>query len=317
MKFRKNIKRLLWIASVGFVLLNVVAFFHAYKFTHFSDEPVEKTEGPQKLSFGNKLKTLAFGVNNPRPENSSKPTTAYETIQLKEGIQTECWYIPAENPKGTVVICHGYSGHKSSMLDKAEEFLKMGYNTLIPDFMGSGGSEGNTTTIGYKEADQVKMCYDYLRENGEEHIFFFGTSMGAVAVMKAMDKYALAPQAIIIECPFGSMYKTTCARFKEMGAPTFPAAGLLLFWGGVQTGFWPFSHNPTEYAKSIKCPTLLLYGEEDSKVSQGEIDEIYQNLQGEKDLITYPNAGHENYLLQYKEEWIGDVEVFLSKIEID
>lgn len=312
MKIKKITKRALWLVLVGFILLNVIAFFHAYKFTHFSDEPIEKTEGPQKLSFGSKLKTLVFGIDNPRPENTEEPSITYQTIILKKGVKTECWYMPAENPKGSVVICHGYSGDKSSMLDKADEFLKMGYNTLIPDFMGSGGSEGSTTTIGFKEAEQVKMCYDFLKESGDESVLLFGTSMGAVAIMKALDSYELEPSSIIIECPFGSMYKTTCARFSEMGAPTFPAAGLLVFWGGVQNGFWAFSHNPTEYAKSINCPTLLLYGEKDSKVSREEIDEIYQNLQGEKNLITYPNAAHENYLIQYKEKWVKDVEGFLS-----
>lgn len=84
----------------------------------------------------------------------------------------------------------------------------------------------------------------------------------------------------MIECPFGSMYKTVCARFKTINAPTFPMAGLLVFWGGIQNNFWAFEHNPT----NIKCPTLLLYGAKDGKVSKEEIDEIYNNLGGQKKL---------------------------------
>lgn len=75
--------------------------------------------------------------------------------------------------------------------------------------------------------------------------------MGAVAVMKAVGGQGVQPAGIIIECPFGSMYKTVCARFKMMNAPTFPMAGLLVFWGGIENGFWAFGHNPIEYAKSI------------------------------------------------------------------
>lgn len=45
---------------------------------------------------------------------------------------------------------------------------------------------------------QVKSCYDYLAKEGEQHIFLFGTSMGAVAILKAMDDYALSPKGIII-----------------------------------------------------------------------------------------------------------------------
>jgi hypothetical protein len=85
---------------------------------------------------------------------------------------------------------------------------------------------------------------------------------------------------IILECPFGTLYKTTCARFDNMGVPAFPMAGILLFWGSVQNGFWAFSHQPEEYAKAVKCPALLLYGEKDEKVSRKEIDIIFENLAG-------------------------------------
>ena len=34
--------------------------------------------------------------------------------------------------------------------------------------MGSGGSQGNQTTIGFYESKQVKETYDYLNEKGEK-----------------------------------------------------------------------------------------------------------------------------------------------------
>src|SRR5690606_3486437 len=198
------------------------------------------------------------------------------------------------------------------MTNVAKIFDSLQFNTLLVDFMGSGGSEGNNTTIGYKEADQVKTAFEFVKEKGEKNIYLFGTSLGAVAIMKAMDDYALAVSGLILECPFGSMYETVCARFDNMNVPRFPMAGLLVFWGGVQNGFWAFGHNPTEYAKSIQCPTLLLYGEKDEKVSVRETEEIFDNLPGRKKLRTFPDAGHESYLLKYRKEWIEEVSEFLN-----
>ncbi|WP_218148482.1 alpha/beta hydrolase [Parafilimonas terrae] len=298
--------------------MNIVAIFHSYKFTHFADTNIEKTQTPEQLQFGGKLKALFFGVNNPRPINKTKPGGYYETIHLQSNKKIECWYLTkrdgmrADTVKGTVILCHGYGGEKSSMLDKAEIFGNLDYNTFLVDFMGSGGSEGNTTTIGFKEAEQVKTAYDYLVNKGVKNIYLFGTSMGAVAVMKAIKDYDLKPEGIIIECPFGTMYKTVCARFNNMNVPTFPMAGLLVFWGGVQNGFWAFNHNPEDYAKEITCPVLLLYGEEDNNVSRKEIDIIYSNLPGKKMLKTYQFAGHENYLNKYRTEWTHDIEQFLD-----
>ncbi|RYU95230.1 hypothetical protein [Emticicia agri] len=108
-----------------------------------------------------RLKSLAFGINNPRPTNGQFPTKPYQTIQLKSNKMIECWLIKRENAKGTVVLFHGFAGEKSSLLEKSVVFEQLGYNTLLVDFMGSGGSEGNQTTIGFFEAAEVKTCVDF------------------------------------------------------------------------------------------------------------------------------------------------------------
>ncbi len=70
--------------------------------------------------------------------------------------------------------------------------------------------------------------------------------------------------------------------------------------------------NPTGYAKKINCPALLLYGAKDEKVSRQEIDKIFTNLIGKKQLKIYQEAGHENYLAKYKNEWTQDIAQFLA-----
>jgi alpha-beta hydrolase superfamily lysophospholipase len=309
---RKLLKSSIWLMVIGFVMINLVAIFHSYTFTHFSTDKITKTESPDKLTFFKKLKTVLLGVNNPRPINKKIPF-GYTTFQLQSNKKIECWqYLQPDSSKGTIAIFHGYCGEKSSMLDKAKEFENLNYNILLVDFMGCGGSEGNQTTVGFKEAEEVKTAFDYLIKRKEKTIYLFGTSMGAVAIMKAINDYQIKPNGIIIECPFGSMYQTTCARFKTMNVPVFPMAGLLVFWGGIQNGFWAMGHQPIEYAKTINCPTLLLYGEKDLNVSRNEIDNIYTNIQGPKTLKTFPLAGHENYLTHYKPEWQQYIYEFLN-----
>lgn len=293
--------------------INVSAIFHSYKFTHFSDNLTEKTESPSNLSWIQKIKILIFGVDNPKPKNQVLPILEYKSIKIKSNREIEGWLIDNHSSKGTVILYHGYSGDKSKLLENASIFHQLGYSVFLIDFMGSGGSEGYQTTIGYYEAEQVRDTYNYILNSGESKIYLFGTSMGAVAMLKAIHDYQFNPSAIIIECPFGSMLETVSARFNEMNVPAFPMANLLLFWGGILNNFNAFDHNPTEYAKKITCPTLLLYGEKDKKVSISEIDEIFKNLDGDKSLVIYPEAGHENYLNLYKSDWKKDVEQFLSK----
>jgi len=290
--------------------MNIIAIFHAYKFTHFSSDAKVKLK-TDRLTAAQKTGILLFGVSNPRPANSNKPAQPFETVMLQSNKQLECWYLKAKNAKGTVLLFHGYQGNKSVLIGQSNIFHELGYNTLLVDFMGSGGSEGNQTTIGYKEAEEVKTCFDYIAAKGEKKIYLCGNSMGAVSIMKAITNYGIAPKAIMIGCPFGSMYKTVGARFDIMGAPKFPMAGLLMFWGGTINGYWAFGHNPVDYAKAIKCPVLLAYGAKDNRVSMAEIKSIYTNLAGQKTLKIYPEGGHD-FLDDCKDKWVKDIAYFLK-----
>jgi alpha-beta hydrolase superfamily lysophospholipase len=310
--FRERLKNKMLIVLVLFILIfNIEAAFHAYKFTHYSkNEDLQRTDS-NKLTLIDKVKILVFGVNNPRPKNLQSPEQPFETIYLKSNKQIECWRIVANESKGNVVLFHGFTDEKSSMLGRANEFIELGYSVLLVDFMGSGGSEGNQTTIGYYEAEEVKTCYEYLVQNNEKNIYLYGTSMGAAAILKSIKDFDLKPAGIILECPFGTMYKTVANRFTNMGVPQIPFVPLLVFWGGLVNGFWGFSHNPVDYASYVSCPTLLFYGEKDSKVTQEEITEIFENLNGKKLLKQYECVGHDDIYSNNSEQWTRDIIDFM------
>ena len=61
--------------------INIVAIFHAYKFTHF-DESLVRTESPDNLSFTEKMSALFFGVSNPKPKTTNFPLRKYSKINL-------------------------------------------------------------------------------------------------------------------------------------------------------------------------------------------------------------------------------------------
>jgi alpha-beta hydrolase superfamily lysophospholipase len=263
------------------------------------------------------IKMLVFGLDIPRANIKKYPVRNFETIKLKSNKEIECWSIKTDSSRGTVILFHGYCDNKSSLIGLSNIFNNLGYSTLLVDFMGAGNSEGNQTTIGYKESEEVKTTYDYLRQQGEKHICLFGASLGAAAVLKAINDYKISPDAIILECPFGTMYEAVCARFKPINIPVFPMAYLLTFWGGVQNGFWAFGFNPADYAKSVKCPTMIIYGGKDILVSRKEIDDIFSNLNCAKQLKIYPNAGHDDYFREYKDQWIEDVGHFINSIHTE
>lgn len=296
---------------IVFLLANIMAFFHARKFTHFDRDATQRVD-PSKVSFIQKLKVMFTGVSLPRPVTHYEPIKPYKTLILQSNVRISCWEMITNDAKGTVVLCHGYGGEKSDMLNRAYTFMNMGYNVLLPDFMGGGASEGNQCTVGFKEADNVKTCVDYLQQKGEQNIYLMGASMGAAAIMRACSIYKMPVKALILECPFGSMRQTVKNRFEMMGVPAFPLSDLLVLWGGVQNGFNAFNHNPEDYAKQINIPVLLLSGGKDDRVKASEILNIYNHLAGKKYLKTYSMAGHESYLNKYQQQWLADVDAFMK-----
>jgi len=309
---KKNLKRIGYITFFMIIIGNFIVYNHVYRFTHFFDAEVEKTKRPEKLNIIDKLKTVFMGVRIPKPKNESTPRVKYETIILKSQEDLEAWYIEVPNNKGKIIMFHGYSSSKSGLLAYSEAFNNKGYSTLLVDFMGSGGSTGNLTTIGLQESHDVKSAYEFVKKQyPDDQIILFGCSMGAVSIMKSLLDFKIKPEKIILECPFGRFKNTTKNRFDVMNLPAFPFTDLLLIHGGIQLDFNLYNHNPTEYAKKIKVPTLLLFGEKDERVSKASIEEIYKNLQGEKTLGILANSEHEVYLNDDRTKWNEFVDGFL------
>ena len=245
---RKFFKYLLRTVIVLFLLLNIIVAFHAYKFTHFYNTG---ELGLNKLKKNKpSIKELLLGFNAEKQKNAA-PDSGYQTVILKtkDGIRLEGWYIPVDSAKGTVCLFHGHGGTKTGINAPAEAFRKMGYNTFQLDFRAHGSSGGNTCTIGYEESEDVKLAYDFVKNQGEKNIVLWGVSLGASTITKAIADYqSIQPNKVILEMPFGTIEDAVKGRMRMMGLPAQPISSLLTFWGGIEHGFWAFNMQPVEYA---------------------------------------------------------------------
>jgi len=300
-----------------FVFLNVLAYRHAHAMTHFADGG-SRPSGPESLSLLGKLKALLGGVEIPRPRNTSTPADVGLAYQVHtfagDAGDLEAWYVPHPKARGLVVMFHGYAACKAGLLREAKGFHELEYACFLVDFRGSGGSGGDATTIGYREADDVEKAVAYARGRWPgERLILFGQSMGAVAVLRALAVNKVAADATILECPFDRLLATVESRFAAMGVPAFPGARLLVFWGGIQQGFNGFSHNPVEYARDVTGPVLLLHGTEDPRVSVLQAEAIFESLPGEKQIHFFKGLGHESFVGKRPDEWTESVGTFLKR----
>lgn len=320
MKFWEKRKRLiLLVILAGFVILNLLAWKHARAMMQFT-ETGEITKPPEELSLMEKINVLLTGVRIPKPKNSETPAhygLTFETHHFPgfDGLKLEAWYIPAQPAKKIILLFHGYAKSKQELLPLASEYNKMGCACLLTDFHGSGGSAGNSTTIGVFESDDVTAAFNYTRRKWPNRSpILHGISMGGAALLRAVSRDGLSPSAVIVESPFNNLPTTTRNRFNAMGLPSFPAAELLLIWGGVQQGINPFKHNPARYAIGVTCPALVLHGESDPFVSMEEAREVFDSLAGRKYFESYRDTGHTLLLKALPGKWRKDIAGFLHKI---
>jgi alpha-beta hydrolase superfamily lysophospholipase len=317
-KWRYYLRLLLWIFIIQFVLLNISAFLNAGRLTKFYDTASLKNQTPSKNIFS-KTWRLFTGPKYAKPQDNIQREYKYESVLLKtdDGKNIDASYAKTDSAsKGTVILFHGLGNNKSNLITESNEFRFMGYNVMLVDFRGHGGSSGYTTTIGYRESEEVKMAYDWLMNKGEKKIFLFGTSMGAVAIIKALSENKMEVAGAILEMPFGSLHQHMKARAKTLGFPKQPFGVLVTFWTGVRRGFNGFKLNSYKNAENVNCPVLFQWGNNDHLVPKAEAENIYQHIGSkQKKFVVYEGGVHSSLLQQNITQWRMEVEDFLQSVK--
>ena len=204
----KSIVRVICIVLLG---LNGLAFVGAYAVTHH--QPPFGLPKPQSVQ-----NPMDIGLNYATHRIAVNPSEWIET-----------WLIPSEQPQGTVLLFHGNHGTKGQqLLPPAKVFHDLGYNTLLVDFRGAGGSSGYTSSIGYWEAEDVSLAVQKAQQLSlEPPLVLYGISMGSAAILRAIATHPFQPDAILLELPFIRLTQAIRSRLSLFPLPTSPMACLL------------------------------------------------------------------------------------------
>ncbi len=295
-----------------FLVFNVILAIQAYRTSYF----YELGEYPPKKASERTFSEKLFGAKVSKRPLSNTPMYAYDTIRLKDGagFQLEAWYVRAPNAKGTIILLHGHNSNKSGVVSEADYFYTLGYNTFLLDVRSHGNSQGNVCTVGYTESDNIKVAADWVAAQGEKNMIFWGTSMGASLILKGIADYHLKPQKVILNAPFGSMHEAVQGFLRHMHMPQTPLSQLMLFWGGLERGYWGFGFKPSDCAKSLEMPVLLQWGRLDDRVTEAETKRIFNNIASkQKKWVLYEKSGHQPFIHSEMELCKETLKAFLAE----
>jgi len=135
-----------------------------------------------------------YATNVPRPqlggERPSDLGLAFvdATFTTSDGVQLAGWYIPSTNG-AAVVLLHGASSTRTSVLGQAAVIAEHGYGVLLFDARGHGDSKGRAMDFGWRGDRDIAAAIDYLQRRSDvdpHRIGAVGMSMGGEEAVGAM-----------------------------------------------------------------------------------------------------------------------------------
>lgn len=239
------------------------------------------------------------------------------SVTSRDGLRLHGYWIPAENPRGTILLAHGY--RSTFLIDFGLAFAfyhALGMNILVPHQRAHGDSEGKYITFGVRESEDMQCWIDYHNKVfGQYQMILSGMSMGASTVLFMADQ-ALPDnvKCIIADCGFTSPQEILDAVFRSV---VHLPSKLTLFVTNILTrmfaGFGLKEKDTCSVLKNAKLPVLLIHGLADDFVPSNMSMQGYDACMGEKELLLVEDAGHGVSFLKDRESYTKCVIAFLEK----
>ncbi|QJQ95110.1 MULTISPECIES: alpha/beta hydrolase [Halomonadaceae] len=227
---------------------------------------------------------------------------AWESVALEteDGLMLDAWWVPAAEPRGTLLFLHGNAGNISHRLASLAHFNRLGLSVLILDYRGYGRSEGRPSEAGI--ARDARAGWRWLREERglpASEIVLFGRSLGsAVAAELAHRKRGDdLPAGVILESPFRSV-----PHLAQQLYPFLPVRWLSRF-----------DYPTQEYVKQIASPLLVIHSREDEIIPFSEGEAVFEAASEPKQMLVI-GGGHNTGFIDSEVEYLQGIEHFLTRI---
>jgi predicted alpha/beta-fold hydrolase len=210
-------------------------------------------------------------------------------------------FVPPENSRFMVVICHGFRGAKENggkIFGFAEKLQELGMGVLAFDFRGSGSSEGDFSRITLtRQAEDLRVIIDYVDSRFALPIILLGRSFGGSTVLAGGSHHSRIAGYVLWSTPI-DLEKTFAAIMPEFSKnqPTDEAviikdeAGEYSLHPDLVLDFG--RHNMESYLQNIQSRPMLIVNASDDEVVD-PINALYIQEKIENcSLFMVDNAGH-------------------------
>jgi hypothetical protein len=206
---------------------------------------------------------------------------AYEDvgIETQDHVRLSGWWVPAANPRGTVLFCHGNGGNIAGCLDSLLIGNRLGLNMLIFDYRGYGHSDGSPSEQGtYLDAD---AAWNYLvmeRKIAPEKIIIWGRSLGGAIAARTAAEHPSG--IVIVESTFLSLKDLVKDRFGRV--PSWILAG--------------YTYDTRHYLSRVKAPVLVIHSSDDEMIPFRHGKTLYDSIKGPKAFLEIKGSHNRGFI---------------------
>jgi len=213
------------------------------------------------------------------PESRGLP---FEPVRFlaADGVALSGWYVPAEDARATVIVCHGNAGNISHRLDTIDILHGLRLNVFIFDYRGYGDSEGSPSEAGtYLDAEAARRWVVEKRGTPPGEVIVMGRSLGGSIAARLAMKHT--PSLLILESSFTS--------FRDIGKAIHPwlPVGLLA----------RFDYATIDYIRQVSCPVLVAHSPEDEIIPYRFGRELFEAAKEPKAFLELSGGHNDGFLV--------------------
>lgn len=216
------------------------------------------------------------------------------TLETSDAEKLNAWWVPAEAPRGAVLLLHGNAGNISHRVDYALMFRRLGYSTLLLDYRGYGKSTGSPTEQGtYLDAESAWRWLTITRRVPERDIVVFGESLGGGVASWLAARHPV--RALILASTFTSAV--------NLGAELYPFLPVRLVSR--------FRYDTLARLRDVRAPVLVAHSRGDEIIPFSHGRRLFETASEPKAMLEL-TGGHNQGLVFAREEWVKQLAAFLD-----